>query len=131
MRHQGFTVIELVIVMAIIGLLAGIAIPRLSNTKERAQLAAMKSDLRNLVTIEENYFLENMRYTADPGSAFAASLGNRMPTITLTNDGWTALITSPNTAQTCAVFIGSTRLAPAETEGAPACAKGGSTTVLP
>jgi len=131
MRRQGFTVIELLIVMAIIGLLAGVAIPRLTSTKERAQLAAMKSDLKNLVTLEENYFSENMRYTANPGSAYTTSTGNRMPTITLTGDGWTASITSPNSSQICAVFIGSTPLAPAQAEGAPTCGKSGATTTLP
>src|SRR5207244_6131985 len=53
MKAKGFTLIELLIVMALIGLLATIAIPRLANTKERAPLAAMKSDLRNLVTVQE------------------------------------------------------------------------------
>jgi hypothetical protein len=54
-----------------------------------------------------------------------------MPTITLTTDGWTASITSPSTPQRCAVFVGSTPLAPATTEGAPACGKASSTTPLP
>jgi len=67
MKTKGFTLIELLIVMALIGLLATIAIPRLANTKERAQLAAMKSDLRNLVTAEENYLAENQKYTTDLG----------------------------------------------------------------
>jgi len=131
MRRTGFTLIELLIVMAMIGLLATIAIPRLANTKGRAQLATMKSDLRNLVTVEENYFSENAKYTTSLGAGYAASTGNNMPTITLTADGWTASITSPNTTQTCAVFVGSTPLAPATTEGAPACGKASTTTPLP
>lgn len=131
MRRNGFTLIELVIVMAIIGLLATIAIPRLTNTKGRAQLAAMKSDLRNLVTVQENYFSEHSNYTTSLGSLYVVSPGNNLPTITLTADGWTASITSPNTPQVCAVFIGSTPVAPATTEGAPACGKASTTTPLP
>jgi prepilin-type N-terminal cleavage/methylation domain-containing protein len=132
MKRDGFTLIELLIVMALIGLLATIAIPRLSNTKERAQLAAMKTDLRNLVTMEENFLAENQKYTIDLGTAYHVSPGNRAPAITLTNDGWTALITSSNTTQQCAVFVGSTPLAPATREGAPECAKGASSaTPLP
>src|SRR5213078_2174802 len=90
MKDSGFTLIELLIVMALIGLLATIAIPKLANTKERAQLAAMQSDLRNLVTVEENYLAENAKYTPDPGASYHVSPGNHAPTITLTHDGWTA-----------------------------------------
>src|SRR3979490_1218805 len=65
MNRAGVTLIELVTVVAIIGLLAVIAIPKLTNLKERAQVAAMKSDLRNLVTLEENYFAQNLKYARD------------------------------------------------------------------
>src|SRR6266498_2970252 len=55
MNRKGFTLIELLIVVVIIGILAAIAIPKFANTKEKAYLASMKSDLRNLVTAEESY----------------------------------------------------------------------------
>src|SRR2546427_9305862 len=48
MSRNGFTLIELLIVVVIIGLLATIAIPKFSNTKEKAFVGTMKSDLRNL-----------------------------------------------------------------------------------
>ena len=129
MKRAGFTLIELVTVVAIIGLLAVIAIPKLTNLKGRAQLAAMKSDLRNLVTLEENYFAQNLKYAADLGTPFTVSAGNTMPIITLTGDGWTATMTSPSAGQICAVFMGSTPMNPATKEGAPACVKSGSVTV--
>src|SRR5437763_9474401 len=117
MNRKGFTLIELIIVMAIIGLLAAIAIPQLTNTKERAHIAAMRSDLRNLVTVEESYFADSQKYSANPGAAYRVSAGNEMPTITTTQDGWSASMTSSSSAQVCAVFIGSTPLQRASTEG--------------
>src|SRR5438876_645872 len=59
MNRKGFTLIELLIVVVIIGILAAIAIPKFANTKEKAYLASMKSDLRNLVTAEEAYFADS------------------------------------------------------------------------
>src|SRR5881227_3706989 len=52
-NRKGFTLIELLIVVVIIGILAAIAIPKFANTKSKAYVTAMKSDLRNLVTAEE------------------------------------------------------------------------------
>jgi len=121
MKRNGFTLIELLIVTSIIGLLAAIAIPKFSNTRERAQLAAMKTDLRNLVTVEEIFFADSLKYATDLGSRYTVSAGDLVPTIALTADGWTASITSTNTTQTCSVFVGSTSIPPAIKEGAPVC----------
>src|SRR5206468_8231154 len=63
MNRKGFTLIELLIVVVIIGILAAIAIPKFANTKEKAYLASMKSDLRNLITAEEAYFAEDRKST--------------------------------------------------------------------
>ena len=54
-NKKGFTLIELLIVVVIIGILASIAIPKFANTKEKAYIASMKSDLRNLITAQEAY----------------------------------------------------------------------------
>lgn len=130
-NHRGFTITEVLVVLAIIGLLATVAVPRLLKTKERAQVAAMKSDLRNLVTIEESHQAQNLSYTIDPGSDYHVSPGNNAPTIRLTSDGWTATMTSGFTDKQCAVFVGSTPVPPAIQEGTPACATSGSTTTFP
>src|SRR3989449_9546336 len=61
MSRNGFTLIELLIVVVIIGLLATIAIPKFSNTKEKAYVASMKSDLRNLATAEEAFFYDSTK----------------------------------------------------------------------
>ncbi len=79
MNRKGFTLIELLIVVVIIGILAAIAIPKFANTKEKAYIASMKSDLRNLVTAEEAYFADSVKYTAAYGAGginFVQSTGN-------------------------------------------------------
>jgi prepilin-type N-terminal cleavage/methylation domain-containing protein len=58
-NKKGFTLIELLIVVVIIGILASIAIPKFANTKDKAYIAQMKSDLRNLATYEEQYAADN------------------------------------------------------------------------
>lgn len=121
MSRKGFTLIELLMVIVIIGLLASIAIPKFATTREKAVVAAMKSDLRNLVTAEEAYFVDSIKYTTNLGSRYRTTTGVTGPTITLTGDGWTAKIGHTSTTKICAVFTGSTPLAPAAKEGVPRC----------
>jgi prepilin-type N-terminal cleavage/methylation domain-containing protein len=124
MNRRGFTLIELLIVVVIIGILAAIAIPKFANTKEKAYIASMKSDLRNLITAEEAYFADSVKYTTTIGAGgvtFNVTTGNNNPTLALTANGWTATISNINTTKTCAVFIGSTAIAPATKEGEPKC----------
>jgi prepilin-type N-terminal cleavage/methylation domain-containing protein len=52
-NRKGFTLIELLIVVVIIGILAAIALPKFGQTRERAYISAMQSDLRNLQTAQE------------------------------------------------------------------------------
>jgi prepilin-type N-terminal cleavage/methylation domain-containing protein len=60
--HRGFTLVELMIVVAIIGILAAIAIPQFVKYRERAFNSAALSDVRNLRTDLEGYFAEWMFY---------------------------------------------------------------------
>ncbi|MGH7528754.1 MAG: type IV pilin protein [Gemmatimonadales bacterium] len=121
MNRKGFTLIELLIVVVIIGILAAIAIPKFANTKEKAYLASMKSDLRNLVTAEEAYFADSVKYTSNLGTAYATTSGVVGPTISTTSDGWNAWVSHTTTAKTCAIYVGTTSLSPANKEGEPKC----------
>jgi len=137
MNRKGFTLIELLIVVVIIGILAAIAIPKFANTKAKAYIASMKSDLRNLVTAEEAYFADSVKYTATtacttPPTAgavnFCVTTGNNLGTVGLAagSGGWSVTITNNNLTTPlvkCAIFINTAVLAPAVSEGAPPVSK--------
>lgn len=102
---QGFTLIELLIVVVIIGILAAIAIPKFANTKEKAYVASMKTDLRNLITAQDAYYADNNSYyatgTANLGTNYRASTGISVVIGGATASGWAATATSTLTAMVC------------------------------
>ena len=60
--QKGFTLIELMIVIAIIGILAAIAIPQFSAYRAKAYNSAANSDLKNLKTGMEAFMADNQQY---------------------------------------------------------------------
>jgi type IV pilus assembly protein PilA len=146
-NRKGFTLIELLIVVVIIGILAAIAIPKFANTKEKAVVASMKSDLRNLVTAQEAFFSDNQNYaggayvgdgtvyvqagTGGAGStlAFTPSANNTVTVTYIDAAGWKAIAKNPavpatSTPNTCGVYVGPPANTPngaVKAEGAPAC----------
>ena len=129
MKHKnGFTLIELLIVVVIIGILAAISIPKFSNTKEKAVVSAMRSDLRNLASVQETYWSTNSTYYggAIPNMAafqFQPTQGVSITMVNATPAGWSAQAAAPGrTAQTCAIFYGvAPPIPPATADAAVAC----------
>ena len=73
-KEKGFTLIELLVVVAIIGILAAIAIPQFSDYKKKAFNGRAQTDLRNGITAEEAYFVDNEAYATCTSSDCATNL---------------------------------------------------------
>ncbi len=65
MNNKAFTLIELLIVVAIIGILAAIAVPNFLNAQTKAKIARVESDQKSMATALEMYFLDNNTYVED------------------------------------------------------------------
>ncbi|HWJ20722.1 MAG TPA: hypothetical protein VNS52_00085, partial [Gemmatimonadaceae bacterium] len=101
------------------GILAAIAIPKFASTKEKAYLATMKSDLRNLATAQEGYFADAKTYfsgtASNDGAGATASLGGGyVPssgvtvTVNTGTGGWSASagMATTVTSKNCFIFVG-------------------------
>ena len=124
MNRKGFTLIELLIVVVIIGILAAIAIPKFANTKSKAYVTAMKSDLRNLVSSQESFFSDSAKYTTSLTALnFKQSSGTRAPTVVTYAGAWLATNSHTQlTSTVCGIGVNTTN--PTVTtagEGEPAC----------
>ncbi len=75
---SGFTVIELLVVVVVIGLLAAIAIPQYANYRKQGFRAAVRSDISNAAIAQEAYFAAHARYQ-DSTPVTAANLPGFAP----------------------------------------------------
>jgi len=123
MNRRGFTLIELLIVVVIIGILASIAIPKFANTKEKAYLAAMKSDLRNILVAQETYFADQVSYTSSTTALnLVVSPGVTITISSVTSTGWNATASYTATTRTCGIFYGTAApVMTGQNEGEPRC----------
>ncbi|HXY31441.1 MAG TPA: prepilin-type N-terminal cleavage/methylation domain-containing protein [Gemmatimonadaceae bacterium] len=116
-RHRrGFSLVELFVVLVVIGVLVGLAIPRYHSFKHRFYVAVMVSDLRNLASDEEAYWSDRDSYSSDfVGLNFVPTQDVTINFVTLTASGWSALATHARDSSTCAVYYGSAPVLPPAT----------------
>lgn len=67
-RARGFTLVELVVVVAIIGLLVAIAVPSYQNHLRKARRAEAQTYLLDLANVQQQYLLDARTYALDPGA---------------------------------------------------------------
>jgi prepilin-type N-terminal cleavage/methylation domain-containing protein len=120
-EREGFTLIELMMVVITLGALAAISVPKIQAVLDRGNVTVMTADLRKLVTAEEDYFVEHDTYTVSP--MLAGMVPSPDVTITIGNvspAGWEAEATHAKSKTTCRVYSGD-RARSSATEGVPTC----------
>jgi prepilin-type N-terminal cleavage/methylation domain-containing protein len=65
-KHAGFTLVEIMIVVAIIALLAAIAVPGFLRARKRSQASKVLNDLRLISSAMDQYAIEASKKTGDP-----------------------------------------------------------------
>ena len=81
---EGFSLIELLIVVAIIGIIAAIAVPQLMNAMDRARQRRSMADMRNIATATGMMRVDTGAYAAVLADLSASGYMQ----VTPTNDGW-------------------------------------------
>jgi prepilin-type N-terminal cleavage/methylation domain-containing protein len=124
--QAGFTLVELLVVIVVVGILAGIGIARFGNTRKQAYVASMKSDLRNLVSAEEAYFSDSSSYATYGDTAklnYRTSPGVSSPSIVVGTGYWSATVTHSQVPSfSCGIGVKTTNPVVAEAgNGEPAC----------
>ena len=61
-KHRGFTLIEIMVVLVILGVMAALVVPRVLGRADDARIVAAKSDIASIMNALKLYNLDNMRY---------------------------------------------------------------------
>jgi type IV pilus assembly protein PilE len=88
-KQTGVTLIELIVVVIIVGILAGIAVPSYRNYIIRTHRVEAKSTLLNLLSNQERFYLANNTYADNDALTDAPPAGLGMPATT--ENGWYTL----------------------------------------
>ena len=112
--RSGFTFVELLVVVLIIGILAAIVLPKFGSVADKARLATLRSDVRNAKWAEESYYADHGGYGTSAqllaDDLFKASPNTAMVVIAAGSAGYQATASNAaitSGAKSCSVRVGS------------------------
>lgn len=106
-RRDGFSLVELFVVIVVIGVLVGLAIPRFRSFRRKFYITTMTSDLQNLALSEEAYWSEWSRYSEDLRALdFTPSSDVKVTVVSADSTGWSATASHGADDARCAMFYG-------------------------
>lgn len=97
-RERGFTLLELIIVVAIIGILATIAMPAMKDIPRRANEAVLRTNLRTIRDVIDQYYGDKGRYPPSLQALVEAGYFRSLPKdpITKSTETWTPVLEETN-----------------------------------
>jgi prepilin-type N-terminal cleavage/methylation domain-containing protein len=123
MSRRGFTFIEMLVVMIVIGILASLAYVRVQQSKDKAVVASMTSDLRAVAEEQEAYYFQYRVYSPLLDSLNPRpSPGDSITIHEATASGWSGSVQNPKIVRRCYIVVGAaTPVGSATSDGVISC----------
>ncbi len=108
MSHErGFTMIEMVVVLVVLGVLATLGFARLQSSKEKGTLSGMVADLRAAAEEQEAYYFDHRFYSTTTDSLNPNyTTGNTVAIHEASASGWSGSVSNPRVTKQCYIVVG-------------------------
>ncbi len=117
-HRPGFSLVELIVALLVVGVLVGLAMPRFNTYRRKAHVASMVSDLRNLAAAEEEFWNAMKSYSGDTTALeLATSPSVTLALVSADSTGWSARAIYAGDPATCSIFYGSAAPLPPAARG--------------
>lgn len=104
---RGFTIIEMLVVLVVLGVLATLGFARLQSSKDKATIASMNSDLRAVAEEQEAFYFDHRFYSPTADSLNPNyTIGNLVTIHEATASGWSGSVSNPKVTRVCYVVVG-------------------------